>query len=316
MKRAFILALSASLSAAAALGSSLTIGTGTYAENPPAITWYGNAFYLNDQGGPGIGVSMSGNLSLFNFYNDTVDNVPWTTFGGSWEGIYTTSLDWGTCYSTGMNARTFDQYSLAYGNSTCNPETPPSSDDGTVLAECGADNGCAEPLVINLGGGPYRLTGLDDPVSFDIHADRHRLSMGWTARNADIAFVALDLNGNGVIDDGSELFGNASPLRNGTRAANGFEALAQYDANGDGIIDRRDPIWQSLLLWIDRNHNGISEPEELQRIASSSVTGIYLSHHWTNRRDASGNFFGYQGHLKIGDELRVFYDVFFVTAPK
>lgn len=180
--------------------------------------------------------------------------------------------------------------------------------EGGTFDETGVGS---DPLVINLQG-PYKLVGLDDPVSFDIDAAGRAITIGWTARDAGVAFLALDRNGNGRIDDGSELFGNATPLSQGGRASNGFESLAQYDANKDGIVDASDPVWASLLLWVDANHNGISEPSELSLLASSSITAIETQHHWTGRRDRSGNRFGYEGHLHLGNRTQTFYDVFFV----
>lgn len=318
MIRRVAVALAAVALAATAGASSLTIDTGTYAGTTPDINWWGQAFYLNDQGGPGVGVPMSGNLSLFDSYSTRVDNVEWSTLGGSWQGQYVSTLAWDTCYSTGFNAQTFDQFGQKYGSTTCNPKPPSGSPGGGGhLIDCfaspdGTDT-CSEPILFNLGDGPYRLSGLDDPVSFDIHADGQRLKIGWTARNASVAFLALDRNGNGKIDDGAELFGNATPLAGGARAANGFEALARYDANGDGAIDAADPVWTSLLLWTDRNHDGVSQPDELQPIAVSEITRILLDHQWTGRRDASGNRFGYQGRARTSSGFRVFYDVFFVT---
>ncbi|HEX3071005.1 MAG TPA: hypothetical protein VHX14_20720 [Thermoanaerobaculia bacterium] len=313
MRRALVALLSTVL-AMSACGSSLTVDTGVYGNGAPNISWWGAAVYQNDQGETGVGVGMSGNLSLFDQYGSTVSNDTWSTMGGQWSGSNSGYLEWATCYSSAVNARTFDQFAQKYGNSACNPvgPGPGNNDDDGVLAKCGADgNGCAEPLLINLDNGPYRLTGLDDPVSFDIHANGQHETMGWTARYASLAFLAMDRNGNGSIDDGSELFGNASRLNNGQRAANGFEALAQYDSNGDGAIDEADPAWSSLLLWTDRNHNGVSDPGELETVASSGLTRIYLAHHWTGRRDASGNSFGYQGQIELEHGRRVCYDVFF-----
>lgn len=170
------------------------------------------------------------------------------------------------------------------------------------------------PLLIKMGGGPWQLTGLDDPVRFDIRADDHMLTMGWTASGADIAFLALDRNGNGAVDDGSELFGNATPLPNGHRASNGFVALAQYDENHDEMIDASDPIWNTLLLWTDRNHDGISQSDELTPISATAVTSIGLKNHWTGRHDASGNLFRYEAVVRIGNRVQAFYDVYFVTT--
>src|SRR5947209_10400579 len=138
----------------------------------------------------------------------------------------------------------------------CDPNSDPVCQCDPMTGNCDRPE---SPLMIKLSEGPWRLTGLDDPVQFDIRADGHKYMMGWTDRSSDIGFLALDRNGNGVIDDGSELFGNATPLANGTRASNGFVALGRYDENQDGVIDKSDRIWNSLLLWVDRNHDGISQ---------------------------------------------------------
>jgi hypothetical protein len=164
---------------------------------------------------------------------------------------------------------------------------------------------------LKLGNGPWKLSGLDDPVSFDITSTGHLDTIGWTAADSGIAFLALDRNGNGRIDDGGELFGNNTLLAGGNRARNGFEALADFDANGDGVIDENDPVWSRLLLWTDRNHDGVSQADELQPIAASPMTSIDLDHHWTGRRDAYGNAFGFEAHLKAGRRTQTLYDVFF-----
>lgn len=61
--------------------------------------------------------------------------------------------------------------------------------------------------------------------------------------------LMLDRNGNGHLDDGSELFGDSTILPNGMKGSNGFQALVYYDANGDGRIDANDPIWSQLRVW-------------------------------------------------------------------
>jgi hypothetical protein len=173
----------------------------------------------------------------------------------------------------------------------------------------------SDPLVISLHG-DYRLSGLAEPVAFDINAVGHRQLISWTARDSDVAFLAVDRNRNGLIDDGTELFGNATPQDRGGRAANGFAALAPYDANGDGVIDASDPIWNELLLWTDTNHNGVSEPNELRHITESSIIAIELEYHWTGKRDQYGNRFEYEGHVHEGGQSKPFYDVFFVKARR
>jgi hypothetical protein len=112
---------------------------------------------------------------------------------------------------------------------------------------CPQYQNCNSPIILNLDDGPYRLSSTDDPVRFDLDADGIPERISWTAAEARMALLALDRNGNAAIDDGSELFGNHTPLQSGSSASNGFVALAEYDVNGDRIINQRDPVWDSLL---------------------------------------------------------------------
>jgi trimeric autotransporter adhesin len=180
------------------------------------------------------------------------------------------------------------------------------------------DFGCCyetpTPLVINLAGGPWRFTGPTHGVRFDIRAIGRKENVSWTTRDANIGFLALDLNGNGVIDDGSELFGDATRLSNGRRAGNGFAALAQYDLNSDGVIDNSDPVWPRLLLWTDNNHDGVSQPEEFERVSDSGITAIHLEHHWTGRVDPNGNRFRYAGTIDVGERVSTYYDIYLVLG--
>jgi len=100
-----------------------------------------------------------------------------------------------------------------------------------------------DPLVINLEAGSARLS--DQKILFDIDSDGtkenlHRLEKG-------SGYLALDKNGNGIIDDGSELFG--------TKSGDGFGDLARYDEDGDGWIDEDDAIWDKLRIWC-QNEDG------------------------------------------------------------
>jgi hypothetical protein len=180
---------------------------------------------------------------------------------------------------------------------------------------CQEGSGADSPIVINFANGDYSLTGSDAPVSFDMRATGHPISIGWTAAATAQAFLCVDRDGDGAITSGAELFGNATPLNDGQRADNGFQALAELDDNHDGIIDDRDSIWGSLLLWTDTNHNGISEPSELMPASDSPLEGIVLDYHWAGRHDAFGNLFRYQSRVLIRRQAHVVsapvYDIFF-----
>jgi hypothetical protein len=152
------------------------------------------------------------------------------------------------------------------------------------------------PIVIaTANGARYTMTSVADGVVFDIDGDGALEEVAWTAPDSDIAFLALDRDGDGKITSGKELFGNHT-LPNGK---NGFEALRMtaMATNGGilrGSVSNLDPVFSKLLLWTDRNHNGVSEPSEL-RFASELLSEIVLGYHRAQRWDHFGNFFAYKG---------------------
>lgn len=143
--------------------------------------------------------------------------------------------------------------------------------------------------------------------------------MSWTQRGAENAFLAFDRNGNGQIDNGSELFGDYSPLGAGGLAENGFLALAEFDTNRDGSIDSRDADWPLLLLWTDRDHNGASSNDEIVRLASSAVAALEIAYRPIGKRDKWGNLFRYTAKFRLWDGIsyrqRTYYDVYFLMEP-
>jgi hypothetical protein len=144
-------------------------------------------------------------------------------------------------------------------------------------AQCHHGFRMASPLVLDFSGSDVAttVTPADSHAAFDLTASGMRVATGWV-RPVD-ALLALDLNHNGKIDDGAELFGEATRVATDRRARDGYQALAQYDADGDGWVDAKDPVYPHLLAWFDRDGDGTSVASELVALSAAGVTRLGVS---------------------------------------
>ena len=169
------------------------------------------------------------------------------------------------------------------------------------------------PIALDLEGNGIQTLGTDAQVNFDHNGDGFAERTGWVS--PEDGLLAIDKNGNGTIDDGSELFGNNSKLANGELASNGFEALKEYDTNEDGTFDSFDDSFHMFRVWRDLNLDGVSQEFEMLTLEEAGISAISTEYSSTNVIQ-NGNTLGETASITYADGSRsVATDVWFNTNP-
>jgi hypothetical protein len=246
----------------------------------------------------------------------------------------------GCCYCTAPTQCTspchWDEYFCRCVDNAGSPcaacENPPLCDPAngvyTYLAECccayNSTTVCESPILIDISGNGFDLTDPSHGVRYDFDGDGIREKLAWTVAGGDDAFLVLDRNNNGLIDNGTEFFGTLTPQPSPPPGVskNGFIALAEHDrpqngGNGDGVIDQRDTIYSSLRLWSDWNHNGISGGSELRTLHDVGLKTLEFDYRTSKRRDRYGNQFRYRAKVRDTRDAQIgrwAWDVFLMAG--
>ncbi|MBQ4863646.1 hypothetical protein J8L98_18355, partial [Pseudoalteromonas sp. MMG013] len=153
-----------------------------------------------------------------------------------------------------------------------------------------------DPLVFDLNGDGINTVNIDTGVLFDHSRNAVKTATGWVA--PDDGLLVLDINNNGLIDNGGELFGDNTIIDPTTSetAIHGFHALAQHDKNADNQINSQDSVYANLKIWQDSNLDGISQTSELNTLEYWKIASISLGA-TRNYRIQNGNIIEYDGHF-------------------
>ena len=147
----------------------------------------------------------------------------------------------------------------------------------------------ASPIVLDLNGDGVRTVSVAEGVQFALGADGLLRQTGWVSSGDGL--LVRDLNGDGVINNGRELFGTATELSPGVTAVDGFAALRTLDSNGDGSITSADTAFSELAVWKDVDGNGLTGAGELVSLSEAGVAALHLDATVSTATD-NGNLLG------------------------
>ena len=176
----------------------------------------------------------------------------------------------------------------------------PDAEKSTISALFGEAEITRSPLVVDLNGdGKIETVSTKGNVFFDFDNNQKIENSGWIGKNE--GFLVRDLNNNGKIDSGTEMFGNHTVLSSGKTASNGFEALKDLDSNGNGKFDASDAAWSQVKVWRDANTNGVVDAGELMTLEDAGIQSIDLNYTYQKEADENGNIEIQQGSLTKTD---------------
>lgn len=192
-------------------------------------------------------------------------------------------------------------------------EAAPQVISSTVNTQYKSSRLNSSPLILDLDGDGIEITALSGTLTFDHNADGVRTGTAWAG--ADDGLLVLDLDGNGLIDSGRELFGNNTLLANGQQAADGYTALRALDANADGLIDAVDAQFVALRVWRDLDQDGVSDAGELQSLEAAGITQIHLTKTAFTQTLADGTRLDGQGSFTLNGQTQTYTDAWFAENP-
>jgi hypothetical protein len=168
------------------------------------------------------------------------------------------------------------------------------------------------PIVLDLDGNGLHTLAASHGVHFDLAASGVAHQVGWVSSGDGL--LVRDLNGDGLINDGRELFGMATQLASGDRAGDGYAALRALDSNHDGKLSAADAHFSELKVWVDANSNGVADAGELKSLADLGIVSMDLTAQTGSHGD-NGNVVAQSSSYTTADgQTHQMADVWFAKA--
>lgn len=258
---------------------------------------YGSATYHNDAGSIG-GATLSGEHKVNQTNGSLVFEAQVTG-----EATYSYDLEGpaspGQCFGTTLHVIADSPFFNADREDTWSgPETKCAPNSGATCTTCACNFTLCEqsefcPLILDLNDDGIATTGLDDPVLYWFDLQGRPEATAWTNPNTEEAFLWIDLDRDRTAQP-AELFGSRMSAPAGGYHRHGFEALGKYDTrdfggDGDGRITPKDRVWPQLRLWVDRNHDALSQPVEISVPAAHGIIALNLAVQDAGAYDPQGN---------------------------
>ncbi|GAB03404.1 calcium-binding protein [Acinetobacter sp. NBRC 100985] len=159
-----------------------------------------------------------------------------------------------------------------------------------------------DPLILDLNGdgeiGTIAANKFQGAV-FDGDNDGIKTATGWVS--PEDGLLVRDINSDGTINSGAELFGDSTKLANGTNAKNGFAALSDLDSNGDGKVDSNDASFNELKIWKDINGDGVSQASELFSLNGVGIQSLNVNINEIKNEQVEGGYLAETGSYTKAD---------------
>jgi hypothetical protein len=153
------------------------------------------------------------------------------------------------------------------------------------------------PLVLDLHDDGINTTLLSNGTMFDLGNTGQAIWTSWITQGDGL--LVRDLNADGIINNGGELFGEGTVLANGKKAKDGYQALQPLDTNHDSVINEKDQDFNQIGVWVD-NGDGITQSVELHSLTQLGITSISLNVTQSSEVN-NGNLIGLMGSYKTDD---------------